>query len=296
MHSLLYLLAVAGCLAGPPPPPGPQGPPGAIEKFDLLQSFSGGRLGAFNTVDWPDHHVNDEVQRYVHENAVQDPATGQITITAERRNDGKVYSARLESYKVWSTAQSGDIKTRGYVEVRALLPAKVEHANLKGAWPAIWMLGEGNGAGWPRHGEIDIVEAVNGVPRVVMSVHSTNHFGGAPQHPPNQPVDMRADFTKDPLIAGLEWNVQDSKGQIDLTWWMSWLDIDTQQWKKAHTTLSLFKEGNNDYYDFYNSLNGEGFSLLINLAEGGVFPQTQECLIDGAPQYVVVTSAKAYGF
>ena len=51
-----------------------------------------------------------------------------------------------------------------------------------------------------------------------------------------------------------------------------------------------------DYYDFFNSFNGEGFSLLINLAEGGVFPGTQDVLVDGQPQYVVVKSAKVYGF
>ena len=86
--------------------------------------------------------------------------------------------------QVWSTAQSLDIKMRGYVEVRSTLPAKVNGGNLKvgdllhspdwlslmlvcqGSWPAIWMLGTGNGHEWPRHGEIDIVEAVNGDPRV----------------------------------------------------------------------------------------------------------------------------------
>ena len=55
---------------------------------------------------------------------------------------------------------------RGYVEVRSTLPAKVDGGNMKGAWPAIWMLGTGNGHDWPTHGEIDIVEAVNGDPKV----------------------------------------------------------------------------------------------------------------------------------
>ena len=27
------------------------------------------------------------------------------------------------------------------------------------------------------------------------------------------------------LIAGFEWNVQSSKSQIDMTWWMSWYDL-----------------------------------------------------------------------
>ena len=76
---------------------GPQGPPGTILKYDLLESHPGGRLGAFKTVDWNPGHVNNEVQYYKPENAVQDPSTGEITITAERRGDGKVYSARYFS-------------------------------------------------------------------------------------------------------------------------------------------------------------------------------------------------------
>ena len=34
--------------------------------------------------------------------------------------------------------------------------------------------------------------------------------------------------------------------------------------------------GNSDYWDFLGSFTGEGFSLLINLAEGGVMPGTNQ--------------------
>ena len=49
---------------------------------------------------------------------LEDPNTNEITIKAEKHEDGGITSARLESYQVWSTAQSPDIKYRGYVEVR----------------------------------------------------------------------------------------------------------------------------------------------------------------------------------
>ena len=39
-------------------------------------------------------HVNDEVQYYKPENAVQEQEGGEIVITAEKRPDGKIYSAR----------------------------------------------------------------------------------------------------------------------------------------------------------------------------------------------------------
>ena len=70
-----------------------------------------------------------------------------------------------------------------------------------------------------------------------------------------------------------------------------------QQWTSSHSTLSLFEfDPSSDYFDFYDSFMGEGFSLLINLAEGGDFPGTSDVLVDGQPQYVVVQEAKAYGF
>ena len=45
-----------------------------------------------------------------------------------------------------------------------------------------------------------------------------------------------------------------------------------ESWETSYTTKVLFEHGGYDYYDFYNSFNGEGFSLLINLAEGGTMP------------------------
>jgi len=282
-------------------PDGPQGPSGAIFKYDLLSNsqaginYPGQHIGAFVAQDWPPGVVNQEDQAYVPEAASQD-GNGEITIKAEKHGDGSITSARLESYQVWSTAQSSDIKKRGYIEVRSTLPGKVNGDHLKGSWPAIWMLGTGNGHNWPHHGEIDIVEMVNGNPKIYMTLHSTNHNGGNGQHPDAGSYQANADFTKDPLIAGFEWNVRHEIGQIDLTWWMTWFDISSQSWVSHHTTKVLFEHGNNDYYDFYDSFNGEGFSLLLNLAEGGAMPGTHDTFVDGQPQFMQISSVKVYGF
>lgn len=80
----------------------------------------------------------------------------------------------------------------GRIEVRAKVPAG------QGTWPAVWMMPEGNAyGGWPRSGEIDILEAVNigakckvceggrGENRTISALH----FG---DHPPqNRFVDSR---------------------------------------------------------------------------------------------------------
>ena len=62
----------------------------------------------------------------------------------------------------------------GRIEVRAKLPQG------KGVWPAIWMLGVNhNTAGWPRCGEIDIMEFVGKEPK---GIHGTLHFAVDGQH------------------------------------------------------------------------------------------------------------------
>jgi beta-glucanase (GH16 family) len=75
-----------------------------------------------------------------------DPSTavnGALRITA-KNVDGTITSARVKS--------DIDVGPYGYYEVRAKLPSEA------GAWPAIWLLGEGGRSTWPADGEIDLVE------------------------------------------------------------------------------------------------------------------------------------------
>ena len=126
-----------------------------------------------------------------------------------------------------------------------------------------------------------------------MALLSTN-FANSTQDSPANPLQINANLDQTPLIVGFEWNVQHHIGQIDLTWWTSWFDLGYQTWKSAHATKSLFKSGNSDYYDFYNSFNSEGFSLVINLSQHG--DTSDDCLVDGKPQYIRIQRVKVDGF
>lgn len=173
-----------------------QRPKGVILKYDLLSNNHPGltygnlnHLGAFVPVNLPPGVANRELQEYVTEAATQDNLTNVITITSFKDSiNGRITSARLETYRIWSTAQAQDIKFHGYVEVQTTLPVKANDGQrLKGSWPAIWMLGSGSDGrkdNWPRKGEIDIIEAVNGDPYLHMSLHSTRFNGIRSQHPP----------------------------------------------------------------------------------------------------------------
>merc|ERR1712038_1329033 len=258
-------------------PDGPQGPdfannPGAM-LVDLLE---GGIEAHWNIEEHPPYYVNRELQEYTRDAVTQDSSTNVITITAKKVSSDHITSGRLNSNGKWNSGDSENTKRRGYLEVRAKFPAKSNGDSLRGAWPAVWMLGTGNGGHWPGEGEIDIMESVNGSPEIVMSLHSTHHNGGNAQHPPDQPLFANADFSRDGAILGLEWNVQDNLGQIDITWWITYYDLGTNSWLSMHTTAILSEAAGdgNDYKDFYNSfVESNGFYAVINLAEGGVFPQ-----------------------
>jgi len=90
--------------------------------------------------------------------------------TARRNNsfihDGRLVIQGLAEHYMGHNYTSARINTQGkksfylgYIAFRARL---MPHA-IRGSWPALWMLGEKiNTIGWPRSGEIDIMEQVNG--------------------------------------------------------------------------------------------------------------------------------------
>jgi hypothetical protein len=87
-----------------------------------------------------------------------------------------IIEARNESY-LGSNYTSARMKTQGKqefkygrIDIRALLPKG------QGIWPALWMLGSDiNTVGWPRCGEIDIMEMIGGSGRE-NQVHGTLHW------------------------------------------------------------------------------------------------------------------------
>jgi beta-glucanase (GH16 family) len=132
--------------------------------------------GLPNTAKW-DYDIggsgwgNNEAQYYTNSITNAKVENGKLTITARKENlGGKNYtSARLV------TKNKGDF-LYGRFDIRAKLPAG------RGTWPAIWMLPtDWAYGGWPKSGEIDIMEHVGYDPnKVLTSVHteSYNHAIG----------------------------------------------------------------------------------------------------------------------
>ncbi len=107
---------------------------------------------------------NNELQYYRSENAwVADDV---LTIEARAENvSGRNYtSSRIKT-------QNRQSFQYGRVDIRALLPRG------QGMWPALWMLGNNIPAvGWPKCGEIDIMELIGGGQGKDNRVHGTLHW------------------------------------------------------------------------------------------------------------------------
>ena len=167
---------------------------------------------------------------------------------ASVRNGHLVIEARMENYqeRKYSSARlvsknKGDWKY-GRIEVRAKLP----HG--KGIWPAIWMLPtQSKYGGWPKSGEIDIMEFVGYMPDSLFgSVHTGlyNHSIGTQKTKGIALKDLATAFH----VYAIEWTAD----KIDFL-------IDGKR-----------------FFEFRNEHSGPGawpfhqeFHLILNVAVGG---------------------------
>ncbi|WP_250432008.1 glycoside hydrolase family 16 protein [Pontibacter ruber] len=198
---------------------------------------------------------NNELQYYTNSTSNANVADGTLKITARKENkEGKEYtSARLVS------KNKGDF-LYGRFEIKAKLPTG------RGTWPAIWMLPtDWAYGGWPKSGEIDIMEHVGyDQNNVHITVH-TEAFNHAKKTEKGKSKVIETASTAFHLYR-VDWTPYAVRGYID----------------------------NLPVFEFINSGKGfeewpfdKRFHLLMNIAVGGnwggaqgvdpsVYPQTME--------------------
>nr|WP_315795635.1 RICIN domain-containing protein [Paenibacillus sp. BIC5C1] len=178
---------------------------------------------------------NNELQYYTNRTENLQVTGGNLVITARKENyNGSSYtSARIKT-------QGLKDFTYGKVEARIKLPSG------QGLWPAFWMLGSNiNSVGWPKSGEIDIMERVNNNAFVNGTVH-----WDANGHADYGKISENLDFSQFHVYS-IEW---DSK-------YIRWF-VDGKQFNEFY-----IENGTGNTEEFQRP-----FFLLLNMAVGGNWP------------------------
>lgn len=197
---------------------------------------------------------NNERQIYSEENvAIKD---GNLIITAIR-DSAKYYSGKI------TTKDKFEFQY-GTIEVRAKL------ATGKGIWPAIWMLGgDIDEVGWPKTGEIDIMEYVGKNPH---QIHTTLHTPDSHGQSKNTKVITDTNIENGFHIYKADWSEDSIKFYID-----GEMVYNFSPSKKDENTWPFNKP----------------FYVILNLAVGGNFggPEVDDSIF---PQNFIVDYVKVY--
>jgi len=175
--------------------------------------------------------------------------------------DKRAENARVEDGKLIIEAKKQDFQNRKYTSARLLTAGKQSwkygrieaFAKLpkgRGTWPAIWMLGDNIGtAGWPRCGELDIMEHVGydqGVVHGTVHTEAYNHVKGTQKGGKITVADVENKFH----LYVIEWNDQQISFFVD----------DNRYYTVERSVLG----GTEDKWPF-----DQPFFLILNLAVGG---------------------------
>lgn len=130
--------------------------------------------------------------------------------------DHRTKNARIEDGKLIIEAHQEELGERNYTSARLVTRGKQTFTNIKlevrakvpsglGTWPAIWMLGDNLSAvGWPKCGEIDIMEHVGYSPDSIFGTlhcNAFNHTIGTQQMGSIRTPDVEGTFH----IYGIDW-------------------------------------------------------------------------------------------
>jgi beta-glucanase (GH16 family) len=213
---------------------------------------------------------NDERQCYVVSPDTVSVGDGVLKLTAIKRKTrglanpwaGPTGPMKTGDYASGKILTKGKASWRyGRVEARARVPGG------QGVWPAIWMMPEkALYGGWPRSGEIDILETVNlGAPcetcqggrenRIFGTIHFAGDAGGT-----HRQVSAGVPMPASPdgfHVYAVEWSPQAIVWSVD---GQPYAEVKAAQWKRDDGEVAAAP------FD-------QPFHLILNLAFGGRWPE-----------------------
>jgi beta-glucanase (GH16 family) len=212
---------------------------------------------------------NQELESYTNRKENARIEKGNLVITALKESytgaDGLTRdytSARLKTLGLFA-------QTYGRFEARIKIPAG------QGMWPAFWMLGEDiSSAGWPKCGEIDIMENVGKEPG---TVHGSLH-GPSTERPTSDltsifSLPVGQNFADDFHLYAVEWDPEIVRFYVDSNLYAS---FQSSQWPA----------GGKWVFD-------HPFFIILNLAVGGNWPGSPDASTK-FPQSMLVDYVRVY--
>jgi len=184
--------------------------------------------------------------------ARKEPTTGKDGITREYS------SARLKTQGTYA-------QKYGRVEARMKLPRG------QGIWPAFWMLGgDIDKAGWPKCGEIDIMESIGHQPnRLYGTLHGPGYSG---DHGKSKNIEVAKPLGDDFHVFAIEWDPESIRWYLD---------------DKLYSTVKPSDVAPNAW------VFDQPFFVIMNLAVGGNWPGNPDATTV-FPQRLVVDYVRLY--
>jgi hypothetical protein len=241
-------------------------------QVDWREDFNGDAGGLPSSRDWlvdtgtgyPDGPPNwgtGEVQSYTTDKSnIGLDGHGNLRITPRRDSAGQWTSARIETKRADFKAPAGGVLR---VEGRIQMPDVTGDA-AAGYWPAFWVLGSpfrGDFGSWPRVGEVDVMENVNGQNRA----WGVLHCGVAPGGP-------CAEFDG---LGGTAVCPGEGCQAAFHTYRFEWdrsTSTDQLRWYVDGVQYHSVAQSQFDAATWSNMTSHAGFFLLLNVAIGGGFP------------------------
>jgi beta-glucanase (GH16 family) len=212
---------------------------------------------------------NRELEYYTSRRENARIENGNLVITAREEPyrgpngaDFDYTSARLKTQGLFS-------QTYGRFEARIKLPAG------QGLWPAFWMLGDNFGsAGWPKCGEIDIMENVGKEPGINHgSLHGPNSTNATSDLTATIALSAGQTLSNDFHVYAVEWEPEAIRFYIDANLYAT---FSAAQWPPGGTWVFDHR-----------------FFLILNVAVGGDWPGSPDDTTE-FPQTMLVDYVRVY--
>jgi beta-glucanase (GH16 family) len=203
---------------------------------------------------------------------------------ARIENGNLVITARKEDYEgsdhIAREYTSARLKTQGlFSQAYGRFEARIRIPSGQGMWPAFWMLGDNiSSVGWPKCGEIDIMENVGKEPGLVHgSVHGPMTTGAATDLTSTVSLPTGKDFASAFHVYAVEWEPDAVRFYVDETLYATYT---------ASSVAATPSTAGSWVFD-------HPFFLILNVAVGGSWPGPPDATTS-FPQTMLVDYVRVY--